>query len=337
MKGYQNTVELFELTKALMRIPSPSGEEEKAIEFLTTYLQSSGFDVRLQTVEDRRCNLYAKIGAPEVVLSTHIDTVKPLVPFKEDSHTIYGRGACDAKGILAAQIKAVETLKESGHSDVGLLIVIGEEAGSDGAKAANELSNSCRFLICGEPTDNKLALGTKGAIRVELHTKGRAGHSAYPESGESAILKLVDIIQHWRTIEFPSDKTLGDTTWNLGVINGGSGANVIPDFARAEMMFRLVTPVFEIKKILGDNLKGKGDIIYTFETNPVKMEPVQGFDTTVVSFATDIPLLTNWGRPFLLGPGSILKAHTMEESVPKKELVKAVDLYCRLVNEVTVQ
>jgi len=326
-------VELFELTKALMQIPSPSGEEEKAIEFLTTYLKSSGFDLKLQTVENQRCNLYAKTGEPKVVLSTHIDTVKPLVPFKEDSHTIYGRGACDAKGILATQIKAVERLKESGQRDIGLLIVIGEEAGSDGAKAANQLKNNCRVLICGEPTDNTLAIGTKGAIRVELKTRGRSGHSAYPEQGESAIVKLLNILQDWQKITFPIDSTLGQTTWNIGIIEGGSGANVIPDFARAEIMFRVVTDVTSIKKLLEKQIRIECEIDYNFEIDPIKMNSVKGFDTSIVSFATDVPLLNNWGKPYLLGPGSILKAHTLEESIPKKELVKAVDLYCRLVKE----
>ena len=327
-------MELFELTKALLQIPSPSGEEEKAVSFLKEYLESVDFQVEMQTVRGNRCNIFAKWGEPEVVLSTHIDTVKPFLPVKEDNHTMYGRGACDAKGILAAQIKAVERLKKSGFQNIGLLIVVGEEGGSDGAKAANHLTNKCRFLICGEPTDNRLALGTKGAARVELKTRGKAGHSAYPEQGESAIVKLLDIIQEWRKIQFPSDPALGETTWNLGIIEGGTGANVIPDFARAEMMFRLVTDVSVIKKLLQKNTQGKGEIIYKFEANPIKMDPVKGFDTTVVSFATDVPLLYHWGKPYLIGPGSITKAHATEESIPKQELKRAVDLYCTLVKKV---
>ncbi len=327
-------MELFELTKALMQIPSPSGEEEEAVLFLKEYLESSGFEVDLQTVEKERCNIYAKIGEPDLVLSTHIDTVKPLLSVKEDSHTIYGRGACDAKGILAAQIKAVERLKRAGCQNIGLLIVIGEEGGSDGAKAANSIENNCRILICGEPTDNKLAVGTKGALRVELKTKGKACHSAHPELGESAIVKLLEIIYAWREIDYPVDSTLGNTSWNLGIMEGGTGANVIPDFARAEMMFRLVTDVSAVKRLLERNIKGKGEIKYKYEANPVKMKAVKGFDTKVVSFATDIPLLNKWGKPYLIGPGSILKAHSLDESISKKELVKGVDLYCKLVNKV---
>jgi acetylornithine deacetylase len=327
-------MDLFELTKALMQIPSPSGEEEKAVSFLKQYLESTGFQVEMQTVSENRCNIFAKLGEPEVVLSTHIDTVKPFLPVEEDNYSIYGRGACDAKGIMAAQIKALERLKQSGFQNIGLLIVVGEEGGSDGAKAANHLDNKCRFLICGEPTDNRLAIGSKGAARVELKTKGKAGHSAYPEQGESAIVKLLDIIQEWRTIEFPTDPTLGETTWNLGIIEGGTGANVIPDSARAEMMFRLVTDVSIVKELLQKKTQDKGEIIYKFEANPIKMNPIKGFETTVVSFATDVPLLYNWGKPFLIGPGSILKAHSAEESVPKHELRKAVDLYCSLVKEV---
>ncbi|MFO7891223.1 MAG: M20/M25/M40 family metallo-hydrolase [bacterium] len=328
-------MKLFELTKALIKIPSPTGEEAAAVHFLKAYLESSGFVVDLQTVEKGRSNIFAKIGEPEVVFSTHIDTVKPFLDFKEDKHTIYGRGACDAKGILAAQIKAVERLIESGWQNIGLLIVVGEEGGSDGAKAANQINNNCRLLICGEPTDNKLAVGTKGALRVEVQTKGKAGHSAYPEQGESAILKLLKIIHDWQKIQYPKDSTLGRTTWNIGIIEGGSGANVIPDFARAEMMFRLVTDISSIKKLLESNTKIESEIDYTFEIDPIKMDSVIGFDTKIVSFATDVPLLSNWGTPYLLGPGSILKAHTMEESISKKELVKAVNLYCTLANEVT--
>ncbi len=327
-------MELFELTKALMQIPSPTGEEEKAVQFVKDYFESSGFTVDLQKVEKNRYNIFAKIGKPDIVFSTHIDTVKPLLAIKEDKHAIYGRGACDAKGILAAQIKAVEKLTHSGWKNIGLLIVVGEEGGSDGAKAANQMDNHCRFLICGEPTENKLAIGSKGALRVEVKTYGQSGHSAYPGQGESAIIRLFDIIQRWREKEYPDDDTLGKTTWNIGIIEGGTGANVIPDFARAEMMYRLVTNVSVVKELLEKNITNKDEIIYKFEADPIRLESVKGFETTVVSFATDIPLLSNWGKPFLLGPGSILKAHTMEESILKKELIQAVDLYCRLANEV---
>jgi len=327
-------MELFELTKTLMQIPSPTGEEEKAVKFLKNYFDASGFVVDLQKVEKERYNIYAKMGEPDIVFSTHIDTVKPLLAIKEDKYRIYGRGACDAKGILAAQIKAVERLVHSGWQNIGLLIVVGEEGGSDGAKVANQIENNCRFLICGEPTDNKLAVGTKGALRLELITRGKSGHSAYPELGESAIIRLFDIIHGWRELEYPDDNTLGETTWNIGIIEGGTGANVIPDFSRAEMMYRLVTNVSVIKELLEKNITSKDEIIYKFETDPVRLEPVKGFETTVVSFATDIPLLSNWGNPYLLGPGSILKAHTMEESILKKELIQAVELYCALANEV---
>jgi len=327
-------MELFELTKALMQIPSPTGEEEKAVQFLKNYFQTSGFSVDLQKVEENRYNIYAKIGKPDIVFSTHIDTVKPLLVIKEDKYAIYGRGACDAKGVLAAQIKAVQKLVHSGWQNIGLLIVVGEEGGSDGAKAANQIHNQCRFLICGEPTDNKLAIGTKGAMRVELKTQGKSGHSAHPELGESAIIRLLDILQDWRKLDYPADSILGETTWNIGIIEGGTGANVIPDCARAEMMFRQVTDVTVIKELLEKNIKEKSEIIYKFEANPVRLNSVKGFDTTVVSFATDVPLLNNWGKPYLLGPGSILKAHTMEESILKKDLIQAVDLYCTLAHEV---
>lgn len=326
-------LDLFELTKSLIHISSSTGEEEEAVFFLKEYFESSGFNVELQKVEKGRCNIFAKINDPEIVLSTHIDTVIPFLPFEEDEENIYGRGACDAKGILASQIKAVERLKASGYDKIGILVVVGEEGGSDGAKAANFIENNCRFLINGEPTENKLATGTKGALRIELRADGIAGHSAYPDQGESAILKLLDIFQRWRELDFPEDDIFGKTTWNIGRISGGKGANIIPDSAKAEIMFRTVCDVKQIKSILTRHTDNLQDIIYHYEADPVKLEIIDGFKTTVVSFATDIPLLNNWGRPFLIGPGSILQAHTENEFVKKSELREAVGLYCKLVNQ----
>ncbi len=322
---------VFELTRALIEIPSISGNEGRVARFLADHLGDAGFEVELCDIGDNRPNVYARRGDPDVVLSTHIDTVPPYVEFREDDEFIYGRGACDAKGLVAAMVKAGEALIESGVTDFGLLFLVGEEAGSQGARAANTIANRSRFLINGEPTESKLALGSKGALRAILKAAGRAAHAAYPERGESAIEKLIDVLDDFRRAEFPVDRMLGKTTMNIGMISGGVAANVIPPNAEAELMFRVVTDTVSLKYKIEDIVAERTGIEYGFECNPVFMEKLDGFETTVVAFTTDIPMLTNWGRPLLYGPGSILDAHTSGEKISKRELAAAVDVYERMV------
>jgi len=322
---------VFELTRELISIPSISGDEKQVVEFLADYLERAGFEVELQDAAPGRPNVYARRGEPDVVLSTHTDTVPPFVTYSEDDEFIYGRGACDAKGIIAAMIKAGEALIASGVSGFGLLFVVGEEAGSPGARAANSIPNRSRYLINGEPTESKLALGSKGALRAVLRARGRAAHSAYPERGESAIEKLLDVLNDLQRAELPSDETLGATTLNIGVIKGGVAANVIPADAEAELMFRVVTSSESMKCQVENVVGSRAEIEYTFECDPVFTERVDGFETAVVSFTTDIPLLTNWGKALLFGPGSILDAHTAGEKISKRELTAAVDVYEQMV------
>jgi acetylornithine deacetylase len=322
---------VFDLTKQLISIPSISGDEKRVAEFLADYLNSAGFQIELQEVEPNRPNIYARRGMPDVVLSTHTDTVPPYVEFGEDDEFIYGRGACDAKGIIAAMVKAAESLVESNVTDFGLLFVVGEEAGSPGARAANSIASTSRYLVNGEPTESKLALGSKGALRAVLKARGRAAHSAYPHMGESAIDKLLDVLNDLRRRELPRDETLGATTMNIGRINGGVAANVIPPEAEAELMFRVVTETDSLKRIIEDATAGRAEVEYTFACDPVFTEALEGFETAVVAFTTDIPLLTNWGRPLLFGPGSILDAHTAHEKISKRELVEAVNVYKSMV------
>jgi acetylornithine deacetylase len=325
-------LELFDLVAALVKLESPTGSEQSVTQFLQNYLEAAGFAVRFQEVGEERCNLYAHVGEPVCVFSTHTDTVLPGLPFREDEEFIYGRGACDAKGIIAAQVKAAEKLFAAGARNFGLLFVVGAERGSDGAKAVNTIPNRCHFLINGEPTQNKLALGSKGALRVEVTTAGRAAHSAYPLQGESAILRLLDVLNDVRGLVLPSQALLGETTCNIGTISGGIQANVIPDAARAELMFRTVTETRVIKNLLAEAIGTRAALQYTFECAPVFLEALAVFETTVVAYTTDIPLLTNWGRPFLLGPGSILDAHTPHERIAKKELQRAVEIYFEMAN-----
>jgi acetylornithine deacetylase len=325
---------LIELTRQLINIPSITGEEANACRFLASYLESLGYSVETQEVmEGGSANIIATTGVrPLVVFSTHIDTVPPFIPASEDDDCIFGRGACDAKGIIAAQIMAAEELRAEGFQEVGLLFTVDEEAGSAGARAANlhPLASSCRYLINGEPTDNKLATGSKGSLRLTVRTEGRAAHSAYPEHGDSAIERLLDVLADVRGYSWPADRFFGETTCNIGTIQGGTRTNVIPAEASADLHFRLVTPAAVIKEKLEALTGGRASIEYISLTEPVRMLEVEGFESSVVRFTTDIPHLSGWGEPLLLGPGSILDAHTLHERVGKRELTQAVELYARL-------
>jgi acetylornithine deacetylase len=321
---------LFDLTKSLMNIPSVSGDEEAVGFYLRDYLRSLGWTVELQAVSENQNNVIAYLNeTPRVFLSTHIDTVPPFIEASEDDEKIYGRGACDAKGIIAAQITAAEQLRKEGIEDIGLLYTVEEERTSSGAKAANQhpLAAKCEFMINGEPTDNDLAIGSKGTLRLMIKTDGKAAHSAYPEQGDSAIEKLVDILEDIRHTKFPNDEFFGDTTVNIGTIEGGVALNVIPPQAEAGLAIRLTTPKEPIFEALKNVVRDRGEIEILSCSEPVKMLAVEGFNHKVVRFTTDIPYLTNWGQPLLLGPGSILVAHTKDEFVLKKDLEEAVNLY----------
>lgn len=329
-------MKLFELTRKLIDIPSLTGDEGDAGLFLATHLEGLGYRVERQEIAPGRFNVLATTeAAPRIVFSTHIDTVPPFIPSSEDDEYIHGRGSCDAKGIVAAQIFAAERLRASGMKQVGLLFTVDEELSSEGAQAANKhaLARECRFLINGEPTDNRMAIGTKGSVRLIITTTGRAGHSAYPEYGESAIEKLLDILSDIRAVEWPDDSFFGATTCNIGVIEGGTRPNVIPDHARAQLQIRLGIDIEQVKRIVERTVGGRGEIEYASAHNPVRLFSIPGFDETVVRFTTDVPYLSNWGKPLLLGPGSILDAHTDHERVSKRELERSVDLYVELANK----
>jgi len=323
-------MDLFDLTKSLMNIPSVSGDEEAVGFYLRDYLRSLGWTVELQAVSENQNNVIAYLNeTPRVFLSTHIDTVPPFIEASEDDEKIYGRGACDAKGIIAAQITAAEQLRKEGIEDIGLLYTVEEERTSSGAKAANQhpLAAKCEFMINGEPTDNDLAIGSKGTFRLMIKTDGKAAHSAYPEQGDSAIEKLLDILEDIRHTKFPNDEFFGDTTVNIGTVEGGVALNVIPPQAEAGLAIRLTTPKEPIFEALKNVVRDRGEIEILSCSEPVKMLAVEGFNHKVVRFTTDIPYLTNWGQPLLLGPGSILVAHTKDEFVLKKDLEEAVNLY----------
>ncbi|MBI2819811.1 MAG: M20/M25/M40 family metallo-hydrolase [Acidobacteria bacterium] len=322
-----------ELTRRLIDIESISGHEQAVALFLRDHLQSQGANVEIEEAEPNRPNVFASWGRPDVVLSTHTDTVPPFIPSREDQLYVYGRGACDAKGIIAAQVEAASRLRAEGISDFGLLYLVGEERNSAGAAAANRNPRGCRYLINGEPTDNRLALGTKGALRLEIEATGRAAHSAYPELGESATEKLLEALNRLRTIVLPEDPVLGKTTCNIGILQAGIAPNVIPDRARAELMYRLVEPGEQLFASIREAVGNLAEVKKVLEIPPVQLHRMDGLETTVVAFATDIPSLSAWGQPFLIGPGSIHVAHTAEERISKAELMQAAAIYVKMVKK----
>lgn len=329
-----NPLDVFKLTRQLIDIPSVTGDEAEIGTFLAELLESVGYHVELQKVTGGRANVIAATSAPpRVVLSTHMDTVPPFLPARDDEQFIYGRGACDAKGIISAQISAAEQLRAAGCVEIGLLFTIDEEDASAGARAANthSVAGACLYLINGEPTDNRLAIGSKGSLQVVIKTEGRAAHSAYPEQGHSAIESLLDVLADIRNISWPSDETLGETTCNIGVMSGGTRPNVIPAAAQATLQIRLATTVSRVKGLLERAVAGRASLEYTSAHDPQHMLAIKGFEQTIVRFTTDIPYLSRWGTPSLIGPGSILDAHTPHERIAKSELLRAVDVYMNLV------
>jgi acetylornithine deacetylase len=330
---------IFELTRELIDTPSVTRDELAVGQYLAKYLGELGYRVERQEVTPDRFNVIATTrAAPRVVFSTHMDTVPKFIESREDEEFIYGRGSCDAKGIIAAQIFAAERLRAEGIDEVGLLFTVDEELTSVGAKAANRhpLAGECRYLINGEPTDNRLATGTKGAMQVSVITEGRAAHSAYPEEGESAIEKLLDILESIRECEWPEDNYFGATTCNIGVIEGGRSPNVIADKARAELQMRLGIDIEQVKSKLEAAAGARGRLEYSSASNPVRLFSPSGAEPFIVRFGTDIPYLGAWGQALLLGPGSIRDAHTEHERISKRELSHAVDLYVDLVKQLNI-
>lgn len=333
-------VDIFRLTRELIDIPSVTGDEFQVGTSLGELLGRLGYHIELQDIADERSNIIATTEArPRIVLSTHMDTVPPFIASSEDDEFIYGRGACDAKGIIAAQIAAAEKLRAEGFNEIGLLFTVDEEVTSDGAKLANQhpLAESCEYLINGEPTDNQLAIGTKGSLQAVIAAEGRAAHSAYPEAGESAIEKLLDVLDDIRNLAWPGDQVFGETTCNIGIIAGGTRANVIPDAAQATLQLRLAVESASVRTLVEDAIAERVTIDYRSVHDPVRLLTVDGFAQMVARFTTDIPYLSNWGQPLLIGPGSILVAHTDHERVKKSELSRAVEIYVDLVRRLAVQ
>ena len=335
-------IDPIQLTRQLVNIDSTTYHEDLAGVFLHEFLAAQRYDVERQAVpqpsaetpgagKGERFNVYAALPGvtPDVVLSTHMDTVPPFFGCTEDDEFLHGRGTCDAKGIIAAQVAAADRLRDAGVK-VGLLFVVGEERDSAGAQIANLNPKGSKFLINGEPTDNRLALATKGALRVELRSSGRMAHSAYPELGESAIDKLLEALHDVMALPLPIEPEIGPSTLNVGLIEGGRAPNVIADKAEAHLLIRTVGPSEEIRKAILKAVGDRAKVTFSLDLSYVRMRKVGNLPTMIAKFATDIPTLTNWGEPFLLGPGSIHVAHTPGEKIAKKELLECVELYVEL-------
>jgi acetylornithine deacetylase len=319
------------LAAELLSIQSSTGTEGKVVDFVSRWLLNRGWNVTLQEVTPGRSNVWASRAGGGVTLSTHLDTVPPHVPPRMEGDRLYGRGACDTKGIAAAMLVAAERLAEAGEQRVDLLFVVGEEKGSDGARAANHLQATSRFLINGEPTESTLASGAKGSLRVMIRTHGREAHSAYPHLGRSAIEPMLDLLPTLRQVALPVDPVLGETTYNIGVLHGGTEANIIPAACECEIMFRLVGDVAPVKEALAAWAAGRAELEWGSTIPAQRFHTIEGFDVAPVAYTSDIPLLSRWGVPLLFGPGSIHVAHTPDEHIRIDELRSSVDAYERLV------
>jgi acetylornithine deacetylase len=330
------------LTRQLCEIESTTYQEGAVGDFLVDFLTVRGWTVEKTAVPQpaessyggARWNVYAGMDGqtPDLVFSTHMDTVPPYIPFSEDEEFLYGRGVSDAKGIIAAQVTAAEALRTSGLR-IGLLFVSGEERDSAGAKIANGSPKGSRFLINGEPTDNRLALASKGALRACFKSNGKMAHSAYPELGDSAIHKMVEVLAKVLSLPMQELEGIGPSTLNIGQIHGGYAPNVIADKAEAQVLVRTVTDSAPLRASLQNAAAGLAEVDFTLDTPFLRLRAVPGLPTMVAKFATDIPYLTNWGEPLLLGPGSIHVAHTPFEKLAKKELLEAVELYVQVAKQ----
>lgn len=323
-------VDVVGLARTLIDIESTTGQEGEVGRVLARYLRDRGYSVLEQPVAGDRINVIAGLGEPALAFSTHFDCVPPFFPSRVEGGVLHGRGACDAKGILAAQVAAAERLRAEGESRIALVFVCGEERGSDGAKAANTIASQTKYLINGEPTELKLGLATRGCFRVRLKAHGRAAHSGYPHLGESAIEKLMDVLRDLRTAPWPSDPQLGTTHYTVGLISGGVAPNVIPPNAEAEVFFRTVGEHDPVREVLTAAVAGRVEVQEILELPAVRLHTVPGFDTEVFAYFSDVPFLTNWGTPLLLGPGTIHVAHTDHEHVLIADLDRAVDMYADL-------
>ncbi|MCF7802770.1 MAG: M20/M25/M40 family metallo-hydrolase [Candidatus Marinimicrobia bacterium] len=328
-------MDVIDLARDFIRIESISENEAPFAGYLQSFFDGHGWETERTQITDDRWNLLTKPSRdaePEIYFCSHLDTVAPFVEFSEDDDYLYGRGACDTKGVIAAMIGAAFQLVHSGTDNIGFLFTVGEEIDSIGAKVENENPpDGVEYLIVGEPTENRLVAGQKGIYIVEITAEGKSAHSAYPELGDSAVEKLLNILERLRETTLPSHPELGDTTVNISNLYGGDRYNVIPNEAGASLLFRVSTSLANVKTIVRNAVNGEGTVKEISQCEPQQMMNIPGYENEIVAFSTDIPFLGNWGTPLLLGPGSIHDAHTQEEKIEKSEILEAVEKYMDIV------
>lgn len=329
---------LSQLTLTLMSFDSTTGQEAALGHFVAQWLNERGFTLFLQPIEagGSRCNVFATWGEPHVVLSTHLDCVPPFIPPTETATHIMGRGACDAKGIMAAQLMAAWQLKERGIRDFGVLFLVGEESDSIGAKtfAASDLTQNIRFIINGEPTQSRFAAGQKGVLAFELHTQGEAGHSAYPERFQSALHPLIHDLNALLSTPLPGSSEFGESTLNIGKVQGGVAANVTAPHAHAQLLMRVAAPLDKVTQTVREAISPASTLKIVTASEAMRFYLPEGESGEVVGFGTDGPHLGRGAIAIVLyGPGSIHDAHTAHEWIDKAEQARAVTVYAQLVTQ----
>jgi acetylornithine deacetylase len=326
------------LSRWLLRLcaqNTTSGQEDQGLPTLLDLLAELGAEIHEQPVAEGRTNVFATWGEPRVVFSTHLDTVPPFFPARREGETFFGRGVCDAKGQVLAQLGAVRELLAQGHTGFGWLGVVGEETDSAGATAAMDLHArflTCRALICGEPTGLKVATGQRGVQHYVLRCRGRAAHSSTPEQGSSALWPLLDWLQTLKQVPRPIDPELGPEIWNLGLLTGGDAPNVVPDFAQAHLHAR-VLPGSDLEARIRGLRPPQGEVVLKLSEPPDRYPRIPGFDHAPMPFGSDTPQLRALipdRMAVLAGPGSIQVAHGPDECISLPELAAGVDLNRRL-------
>ena len=346
----------------LLNIDSTSGKEASLADMLVAEMSAPGRDVRTFDVGDGTVNILVSWGVPEVVFCTHLDTVPPYIAPSSDGDLVRGRGTCDAKGQIFAMYEACKVLESKGYDGFALLLLAGEETGSFGAKAFRGQHPGAEWVIVGEPTDNCMASASKGTKAFEVEFTGKAFHSGYPEHGTSAVNLFNDFMNALRSIVFPSDDILGNTTWNIGRLSSDNPQNILSDRLTCRVYFRTTFASDEMvcnimRNIAGPDAKLRfgrprvqdGSDIVAKEVapwqkamsvkalggdTPTSYETFPEFPAKPVSFGSDAPQLTNFRRKILCGPGSILVAHRDDEHVLISDIAQAVENYVKMFEKI---
>ena len=318
-----------------LAVDSTSGNEREFLQLLEGMFHDDGWQITRQPVEEDRWNLLVTDGTdPQVLLSTHVDTVPPVLEVDYDGQVVRGRGACDTKGGLLAMVHAARRVRDAGIEGVGFLLVVGEEVDHRGAKEATALQLDVDRIILCEPTQNRVVTAQKGMVRCTLRTRGVAGHSAFPDDGESAVGPLLDALEAIRGHDWPTDELLGATTVNIGVIDAGVAANVFAPEARAEVLFRAVSDAEQLLHEVRSTVGGDVEMVDVVYNDPVFFDVPSGVDTCTVPFNTDAPYLADIADVWLVGPGDIRCAHSEDEQIRIGEIFDGIELYEKLIQRV---